>query len=517
MRHHIAIVALAATAITAQAQGAFDALKYTDSDILGTARYSAMAGAFSALGGDISAVADNPAGLGIYRWSEVQFSLNFAGSQVQSTWGDMRNNNNRYDFRPNTVSFVWSFADKEGESGWLANNIAFNYTRMKNFNRTFEMHGQENSPYSMTDYMAGFTKDIAASALDEGNYPYDNTDVPYISELAYQSWLINPGTGADSLTWSSARNGETSQARYRAVESGYVNEFQLSYGANISNVFYWGASINLQSLDYTLSSKYDEEFETIGNFTLSNTFHATGVGYNFKFGVLVRPVSFLRIGAALHTPTYYTIENRHSADIKYSMLVDGKAQRGDNDTPEGSDRYRFRTPLKVQLGVGFVIGKSAVIDVDYRYTGKNMRLGNSTSQSSNFADEDAYSDDNNDIKEYVKGTHQVRLGAEVKILTDFALRAGVAYTTSSCASNPKRLLPVNTTRTDLEYTYPDSKFGSLYGSAGFGYRYKGFAIDVAYAYRLRQEQFMPYNSADIDPAKLKTHSHNVLATFSWRF
>ncbi len=517
MKHHIlSIVALAATATAASAQGAFDALKYTDSDILGTARYSSMAGAFSALGGDISAVADNPAGLGVYRWSEVQFSLDLAATQTQSTWGETRKNN-RYDFRPNTVSFVWAWADREKESGWIANNIAFNYTRQKNFSRTFEVYSPQN-PYSMTDYMAYFTGGFAEATLESKNNPYDNVNVPYISELAYQSYLINPGTGADSLNWYSLlEKGEKSKSRYRAVESGYVNEFELSYGANISNVFYWGASFNLQSLDYTLSSRYDETFEKSGWFELTNTFHATGVGYNFKFGVLARPVSFLRIAAALHTPTYYTIEDRHSADLEYAVEVSEKTESGTNGTPEGNNRYYLRTPMKVLLGVGFVIGKSAIVSVDYRYTGKNMRFGRSTSQSSNFEENDAYKDDNEDIKNYVRGTHQVRLGAEVKIKEAFSLRAGAAYTTPSCTSSVERLLPDNTTRTDLEYTHPDGKFGSLYGAAGFGYRYKAFAIDVTYAYRLRQEQFMPYNSDNFEPITLKTHTHNVLATFSWRF
>jgi len=46
-------------------------LKISDNDIIGTARYSSMAGAFGALGGDPSAIKDNPAGLGIYRKSEL--------------------------------------------------------------------------------------------------------------------------------------------------------------------------------------------------------------------------------------------------------------------------------------------------------------------------------------------------------------------------------------------------------------------------------------------------------------
>ena len=43
--------------------------------ILGTARYIGMGGAMSAIGGDPSAVHDNPAGLGLYRRTEVMLTL----------------------------------------------------------------------------------------------------------------------------------------------------------------------------------------------------------------------------------------------------------------------------------------------------------------------------------------------------------------------------------------------------------------------------------------------------------
>ena len=55
----------------ALAQGEMDAYKFSQYDISGTARYMSMGGAFGALGGDISSMRTNPAGLGIYRSSEV--------------------------------------------------------------------------------------------------------------------------------------------------------------------------------------------------------------------------------------------------------------------------------------------------------------------------------------------------------------------------------------------------------------------------------------------------------------
>ena len=53
------------------AQGEMDAYKFSLYDLSGTARYLGMGGAFGAYGGDISAIGENPAALGIYLSSEI--------------------------------------------------------------------------------------------------------------------------------------------------------------------------------------------------------------------------------------------------------------------------------------------------------------------------------------------------------------------------------------------------------------------------------------------------------------
>ena len=85
------IVCLVATALflsgaAAFAQGEMDAFKYSLGDLNGTARYLGMGGAFGALGGDISAMSSNPAGLGIYRSSEVVGTLSLSTIDTKSDW-----------------------------------------------------------------------------------------------------------------------------------------------------------------------------------------------------------------------------------------------------------------------------------------------------------------------------------------------------------------------------------------------------------------------------------------------
>ena len=62
---------------TVSAQSAIDAYSLSQGDLRGTARFMSMAGAFGALGGDLSTLNQNPAGIGVYRSSEIGVTVDF--------------------------------------------------------------------------------------------------------------------------------------------------------------------------------------------------------------------------------------------------------------------------------------------------------------------------------------------------------------------------------------------------------------------------------------------------------
>lgn len=70
------------------AQTIYDGAKLTGKDLNGTARFVGMGGAMGALGGDISTMGTNPAGIGLYRSNDVMtsFGLLFMGMKA-SIWG----------------------------------------------------------------------------------------------------------------------------------------------------------------------------------------------------------------------------------------------------------------------------------------------------------------------------------------------------------------------------------------------------------------------------------------------
>ena len=90
------------TTLAINAQTIYDGVNLSAKDLNGTARFVGMGGAMGALGGDISTINTNPAGIGIYRSSEANATFGFSsyatgsdyqGNQLKSkaTFGDLDN------------------------------------------------------------------------------------------------------------------------------------------------------------------------------------------------------------------------------------------------------------------------------------------------------------------------------------------------------------------------------------------------------------------------------------------
>ena len=224
-----ATIALLFTGMT-WAQTEYDALKVAQYDINGTARYVSMGGAFGALGGDPSAIKDNPAGLGIYRKSEINGTMGLSLQGASATWNNGNGSNDSYKLGFNNFSYVMAFPtwrSEKNNSGIQSSNFSFAYNRLKNFNRQVTVNGGALGT-SMTDYMAYFTNGITSYDLTyERNVydPFDNTNIPWISVLAYEGYLMNE-IGENSGSWESFLDfGETVTPKYVMRESGFIDEF----------------------------------------------------------------------------------------------------------------------------------------------------------------------------------------------------------------------------------------------------------------------------------------------------
>lgn len=497
------------------AQSEIDALKYSKTDINGTARYMSMAGAFGALGGDISTLTNNPAGIGVYRTSEFAgtMNLNFQNNNSQWNGTGIENTNTKFNF--NNIAYIGTF--KSNAEGFVNFNFGIGFNRLKDYYRNYQAENRALNQ-SLTGYIAEATNrynngaGISGSALStyDNNNAYSNIN-SWISILGYNGYLIDPisNTNQYNPMWSITPN-----AKLNISERGYQDEYNISFGGNVYDVFYFGATIGITDLNYRLGTSYDENNSNNEGFTLNNYLETRGSGINLKAGVILRPTDFLRLGIAVHTPTYYKLTDYYNANVACNYNIENNETVSAKTPDNAYTEYSLQTPMKLQASAAFIAGKKGILSFEYEYVNySNMKM----------KDPDGYGwDANNYIKEDFKAGQNIKVGAEYRVTPQFSLRAGYANQSS----------PIKTTLTNPDYemetfgsTLPHYTLdrGTDYYTAGFGYRFGSVYTDFAYVSRIVKEDvyaFSAYNNGNwIVPEKatLKSQNNQLLFTLGVKF
>jgi hypothetical protein len=507
------------------AQSEFDAAKLMQHDINGTARYMGMAGAMGALGGDASSIKDNPAGLGVYRKSELTGTYNYMTQSSATTWNNNPDNSGGLS-KATMNNFTFVAASKSNNiSGLVSSNWAFSFNRLRNFNREVSMsYKDRTSPSSITDYMAYFSNGKTYDDLDyiENSYdPYfDNTNVPWISILAFDSYLINPTS--DPRSWTSLLgDNQLVKPSYYVREKGYLDEYSLSWAGNIDNVLQLGLSGNLMSLSHTKYSSYSEILSDSLNLdmNLENTTITTGAGFNLNFGAIYRPADYVRVGLSVRTPTLYALEREHFTTLKSHLLslTTNKVEEFVNATPTEDANgdyvnvfnFKMNDPLKINASVAFVLGKFGLISVEYNYNNyRALTLMNNDNSLS------AYRYENEGVKTNLNSVGTIKVGGELRLSDNFSLRGGFASSAASTKSSAVKEMPSNTVEVNPEnflHHYTN------YFSGGLGYRNSGFFADLAFVRKVMSETFIPYGTYTESGASVLTNSDNIVVTVGFRF
>ena len=137
-----------------------------------------------------------------------------------------------------------------------------------------------------------------------------------------------------------------------------------------------------------------------------------------------RPADFLRLGVAYNSPTWYKMTDRYYGEAgSYLTFMDKgemKERKLDAATPNNAYYdYEFRSPDKWIFSAAAILGTTALISVDYELMNyKNMRMYQTDGSSNVYT--------NQDITDNFKSMNTIRVGAEVKVTPQFAVRAGVA-------------------------------------------------------------------------------------------
>lgn len=508
-----AIFALGA-ASTVMGQGATDAFALSQSQLRGTARYLAMGGAFGALGGDLSTLNQNPAGIGVYRSSEIGATLDV----------DMQRTTLNTGFDPYTHSQTRAACNNFGYVGSVRTGSALmpyfqwgvTYNRVNSFERYYRGYFPVINT-SWSNYVANLSTGMPSGVGASGPYnggllgtdsydPFFDSDLPWISALAFNTMLINPSPyqqGSVQEYVGLYKDGSSADAQVEVREKGYVDEYSINFGGNFANTVYWGLGFGITDLSFSQWSYYDEHVSNAlvpdaddsglvnggAEWGIENFRTVSGTGFNVKFGLIFKPVNEFRIGLAVHSPTWYNLNCSSNAWVDYGIgriesdgyyTFDSQVDKNDfATTTEGYWSRKLKTPWRFMASAAGVVGGRFILSADYVYEAyPDMTIGDEAG---------TFADISSDIKQYYQASNELRLGAEVRVTPRFSIRAGYGYKATAAKPDARDgydYIYTSGTQSIYEFTGNRQNF-----SFGLGYNFGSVYLDAAYIHTTQTNEW----------------------------
>ena len=516
------------------AQTAFDIYGISQNDLRGTARFVSMAGAYGALGGDLTSISLNPGGIGVYRSSDIGITVDF--DMYSSKAGDqgMTSKTTRFNTYMGNVGYVGT---KRFNSEIIPNiNWGITYNRIASFNKHYRGH-IGNLSTSFSNYIAGVTNSYGWSredlAFGSTFYPYLDGSANWMSILAFDSYMMNQ-LSAETGFQGLYGDGTTGSATFETHESGGIDGYDFSFGGNLCDKFYWGINFGYTVFNRTTTTYYGESLdnayvvtdtgdETIrqgtADYGIYNYEHLKGDGYDFKLGFIYKPIQELRLGFAFHTPNYYSFDAEYYTENEYRYVNGAGTLQDVNGVNEGySDYYSFKanTPWKFVASAATVLGGKGIISMDYEYAGYNSMGAEDYYGNSNIST-------NNDISYYYKPAHTIKIGSELRLTSNVSIRCGYSYKTSPVENGLKNNLEnVNTTLMPASYVLDD---WTQHVTAGIGYRNNWFYADLAYVFSNEKSEYHAFSPVvggfsyyeDSPSANLYNRNNRIVISMGVRF
>ncbi|MEP1093936.1 MAG: outer membrane protein transport protein [Cyclobacteriaceae bacterium] len=510
MKKALLLILLIQTVISNAQQGPFgyykDALIFSQANTLygSTARIRGIGGASVALGGDLSSISSNPAGLGFYNRSvfTVTPSLDFSTADSKFTIPDQNFSGSSEESFKNGFNFsnigtVINFSKGDYSSDkFKGGSLGISLNRLNGFNleRNYEGINDYNSIIDTFLGNAGQSEPGDLGGYEAG---------------AYDQYLVNPTFDADGNIdgYDSFVAGFPIQTE-SIKESGSHYQLNVAWGGNYDDRLYFGGGMGIQILNYRLRRNYMEDrFEPapfLNSLSIVDDLEVRGAGIDFNFGTIVRPVEFLTLGISYTSPSFISLDEENffdvAADWKAGTTITETDDDG-NDTevdissidPYRSDlfvsEYKLRTPSKVAVGTTIFVGKSGFLTGDLEF----VDYSNANINSSDFPE----SADNNVIDNIYTSVTNIRVGGEYRI-DNFRLRAGYAFLPSPYKNSDLQ------DRTNLTF--------------GFGYRTSDYFLDFAVVNSETQSFYTPYDIANDQPiVATNIKNTSVSVTFGLSF
>ena len=504
MKKLLLMVAIAASGTTF-AQSITDALNYSTSNTTGTARYRAMGGAFGALGGDLSAVGDNPASSAVFTKGTVSFSLssdhldnttNYLGNSTSSSDTDLSLNQAGGVFVINGA----------GNSRWNKFTLGFNYDRIGNYDNQYRAIGTNTN--SISSYFLDFAQGVPLDLLETLDGESITDLYQFLGEtegfgaqqalLGFQSFILDPVTNDPGNTEYFVNTvGENYEQEYLFASGGYSGKASFNIGAQYNDNLYLGLNLNSHFLDYNQSTVLfesndagaDEGFTNVTDVRFENNLRTIGSGFSFQLGAISKITDNIRLGFTYDSPTWTTIDEETTQRIT-TTAVDDAGVFTTVVNPRVTnvyESYEIKSPEKFTGSAAYLFGKKGLISFDYSYkdyTDLSFR-----------PDSDIFFNAQNlAIDNLLQPVNTYKVGGELRA-QEWRFRAGYRYEDS----------PFKDETTISELTGY---------SAGVGYNFGKVKVDVAYDNFTQDRTTSLYSTGLTDRTTVASDNTSVIATLT---
>ncbi|MGK0412288.1 MAG: hypothetical protein ACJA1B_000479 [Polaribacter sp.] len=434
---------------------------FSQNDNNGSARFTAMSGAFGALGGDISSININPAGLSVFNNSMFTGSFNVRSSDIASNYyGNTLNTQDQF-INLSQAGAVLVF-DSAFSSDWSKFAVGFNYRITKDFNDGFLAEG--NSGF------ATFT-----------NFPLDINDPDLVYDFA------------DGQNFNNRYNGELSE-----INIGFSSVYQQKLHLGMSLNFY---DLNFSQISTLSEFNSDIDGNELDAFLYQENF-TTGTGFSANLGFIYRAHQNFRFGLSYQTPTWF------SEIAEDSNITDNEGFFGDTEIIVSNDNliydntsggffpsqaliYQFRTPSVFTASSALIFGKNGLISLDY----SNKNFQRIKLSGDNFSSENQF------FQNELKNTHNFNVGTEWRF-DRFSIRGGYSF-----EQTPNTTIGLNSNSI--------LNFSDVEGySIGGGYNFGNFKLDFAYTNNNRTAAYNFYSGYNANPTNLTLDNSVFTASVS---
>ncbi len=494
MKHLLLLLTL--ISFSGFSQNIDDALLYSTENNYSSARYQAMSGAFGALGGDLSAINDNPAGSAVFKNSLMTASLSVNNKNNKAVYFGTQTDTNDSNLNINQLGGALVLKDT-GSSDWNKIVIALNFEQNQSFNTEYFISGKSDT--SLNTYFLNYANGLAfqdiqalSGELIEEAYlnigAYSGYDYQQ-AFLGYYAGIIDPVDASNPLNtnYIGTASYTTANQDYYYSSTGNNSKLNFNFATQYKNDLYLGLSLNAHTIDTRKATTIKENgyhsTSALKFSRFSNYLNTQARGFSFQLGLIKKMKNGLRLGASFQSPTWYTVSEELSQSINSNLADADIGYIGTNQINIFED-YKLRTPLKLTGSAAMVIGKKGLISVDYHYKDyNNIKMKPNSS----------FNTVNAEISQVLKGTNEINIGGEYRI-EKTSLRAGYRFEETPFKNK--------------------SVAGDLTGySLGFGYNFGRTKLDLAYSQNNQRNSHLVYDNL----AALNERKSNFVASLTYNF